>query len=87
MDPAPAVGRGRGRTRRVGRGLWVHATRDGIAAGRELARLVDLHAAYRAPTTTIEKPAPPFGRVANFLIRLGLDFGGDTLVMATTTDG
>lgn len=28
-------------------GLWVYATRDGVGSGREIARLVELHAAYR----------------------------------------
>jgi transposase len=28
-------------------GLWVYATSDGVGSGREIARLVDLHAAYR----------------------------------------
>ena len=28
-------------------GLRVHATRDGVGSGREIARLVELHAAYR----------------------------------------
>jgi transposase len=28
-------------------GLWVYATSDGIGSGREIARLVELHAAYR----------------------------------------
>lgn len=28
-------------------GLWVHATCDGVGSGREIARLVELHAAYR----------------------------------------
>jgi transposase len=27
--------------------LWVYATRDGVGSGREIARLVELHAAYR----------------------------------------
>ena len=29
------------------RGLWVYATSDGVGSGREIARLVELHAAYR----------------------------------------
>jgi transposase len=28
-------------------GLWVYATSDGVGSGREIARLVELHAAYR----------------------------------------
>ena len=28
-------------------GFWVYATSDGIGSGREIARLVELHAAYR----------------------------------------
>jgi transposase len=28
-------------------GLWVYATRDGVGSGREIARLVEIHAAYR----------------------------------------
>jgi transposase len=28
-------------------GLWVYATSDGVGSGREIARLVDVHAAYR----------------------------------------
>ena len=28
-------------------GLWVYATRDGVGSGREIGRLVELHAAYR----------------------------------------
>lgn len=28
-------------------GLWVYATSDGVGSGREVARLVELHAAYR----------------------------------------
>jgi len=28
-------------------GLWAYATRDGVGSGREIARLVELHAAYR----------------------------------------
>ena len=28
-------------------GLWVYATSDGVGSGRDLARLVELHAAYR----------------------------------------
>jgi transposase len=30
-------------------GLWVYATSDGVGSGREIARLVELHAAYRWP--------------------------------------
>jgi len=29
------------------RGRWVYATRDGVGSGRQIARLVELHAAYR----------------------------------------
>ena len=28
-------------------GLWVYATSDGVGSGREIARLVEVHAAYR----------------------------------------
>ncbi len=28
-------------------GLWIYATSDGVGSGRELARLVEVHAAYR----------------------------------------
>ena len=28
-------------------GRWVYATSDGVGSGREIARLVELHAAYR----------------------------------------
>jgi transposase len=28
-------------------GLWIYATSDGVGSGREIARLVELHAAYR----------------------------------------
>jgi transposase len=40
-------------------GLWVYGTSDGVGSGRAIARLVELHAAYRSVRRRRRRLSPP----------------------------